>query len=324
MSCWYTRKEIALRVAILYTGMTLANGTSGLIAAAVFATLEGARGLAGWQWLFIVLAAFGAFFALFAIILLPDYPHSKSGSATWTMTEDMRKIAQARVAADRASEPEAKAGVWYGLKLCIFDYRLWITVLMNITLSMAFGFSNFFPSIVRGFGYSRTMTLVLTFPPYVLAAIGSLVVAGSSDRFRERGWHYSVAVLIGMTGYIVCLITTNHHARYGASFLYVGGIFSANPLMIGWLSNILGKTPEKRAVGVAMNNVLGQIGNFVAPYFFIQSDEPRYRLAFILMLVMAGVAVALSNTLKFSLYQANKKLKQEATRNGTAYQGYVH
>src|SRR6478736_2317287 len=97
MSSWYTRREIAVRIAIMSTGVSLANGLSGLIAAAVFTTLEGARGVAGWQWLFIVLALFGSAFALIAIFLLPDYPQSKSGSAMWTMTEDMRKVAQVRI-----------------------------------------------------------------------------------------------------------------------------------------------------------------------------------------------------------------------------------
>lgn len=40
MSCWYTRKEMAMRVAILFTGHTLAYCTAGLIAAAVFGTLD--------------------------------------------------------------------------------------------------------------------------------------------------------------------------------------------------------------------------------------------------------------------------------------------
>lgn len=43
MGCWYTRKEMAMRVALLYTGQTLAYCTAGLIAAAVFGTLDQVR-----------------------------------------------------------------------------------------------------------------------------------------------------------------------------------------------------------------------------------------------------------------------------------------
>lgn len=44
MSCWYTRREFALRVALLYSGLVLAQAFSGLIAAGVFGGMDGAMG----------------------------------------------------------------------------------------------------------------------------------------------------------------------------------------------------------------------------------------------------------------------------------------
>lgn len=49
MSSWYTRRELGLRMAILYSGLIIATAFSGLIAAGVFAGLGGAHGLAGWR-----------------------------------------------------------------------------------------------------------------------------------------------------------------------------------------------------------------------------------------------------------------------------------
>lgn len=49
LSSWYTRKELALRTAVLYSGLVLAITFSGLIAVGVFTRLEGKAGLAGWQ-----------------------------------------------------------------------------------------------------------------------------------------------------------------------------------------------------------------------------------------------------------------------------------
>lgn len=103
----------------------------------------------------------------------------------WTMTEDMRRIAEQRIIADKvtvASTAEMKTGIWHGLKLSLADYRLWIIVLINITISAAYGFSNFYPAIVRGFGFERTITLVITFPPYFFAAGLAVAIAWSSDK----------------------------------------------------------------------------------------------------------------------------------------------
>ncbi|KAL0929911.1 major facilitator superfamily transporter [Colletotrichum truncatum] len=325
MSCWYTRKEIALRTAILYTGLVLAMASSGLIAAGVYAGLEGVRGMAGWQWLFIVLAMAGSACAVVALFLLPDYPESKTGSGRWSMTEDMRRIAVARILADRVSQPEAKSNsIWYGLKLTFIDYRTWIFVAINISISAAYGFLNFFPSIVRGFGFeSRMTTLLLTAPPYVFAAVASLVNARSSDHFKERGYHMAGPVFVAILGYVVCTATGNVPARYAASFMYIGGMFAANPLINTWLVGTLGRTPEKRATAIPVINVLGQIGNLIAPYFFPDRDEPRYMMAFLLMMGFAAIGIACCLLLKFLLHRSNKKLLRRAQQNGTVYNPYT-
>ena len=127
MSCWYTRRELALRTALLYSGLVLAQAFSGLIAAGVFAGMSGLIGIAGWKWLFILEAAMSAFFALTAFFVLPNYPHSQSGSAMWTMTEEMRRIAVARIQADRVEEP-TNSTVWQGLRLALADPKIYCFV----------------------------------------------------------------------------------------------------------------------------------------------------------------------------------------------------
>ncbi|KAM0724015.1 hypothetical protein Q7P37_001006 [Cladosporium fusiforme] len=248
ISCWYTRKEIAVRMAILLTGVPIANGLAGLIAAAVFSSLEGKHGVAGWQWLFIVLAIAGAFSGVVAIFMLPDYPSSRTGSTMWLMTEDMRRIAETRIYADKVTVDSAapvKTGIWNGLKLSLKDLNLWIIVLMNIAISAAYGFSNFYPAIVRGFGYSRVITLVITFPPYLCAGLASIAIAWSSDKRGDRGWHFVIPIVPAMAAYIVCMATTHNVTRYAMSYLYVVGLFGANPLIHTWVATTLGRSPEK-------------------------------------------------------------------------------
>lgn len=128
LSCWYTRRELALRTAVLYSGLVLATAFSGLIAAGVFSGLDGARGIPGWGWLFIVEGAGSFLAAIIAFILLPDYTDSKTGSGRWLLTEREREVAAQRIALDRVSVPEANRSVWYGLGLAVRDYRMWTFV----------------------------------------------------------------------------------------------------------------------------------------------------------------------------------------------------
>ena len=72
-----------------------------------------------------------------------------------------------------------------------------------------------------------------------------------------------------------------------------------------------------------MVKVLGQIGNIIAPYFFLSHEEPGYRLAFILMMVMAVIGVTSAMGLKVYLTRSNKKLYRRALEQGTVYNPYI-
>ena len=67
------------------------------------------------------------------------------------MTEEMRKVAAARILDDRV-EIHEKSTVWVGLKLAVIDIKLYVFLFMNIFITSSYGFNNFFPTIVSGLG----------------------------------------------------------------------------------------------------------------------------------------------------------------------------
>lgn len=52
LSTWYTKKELAKRVAVLFFGMFGGNAISPLLASGIL-KLEGSGGLRGWKYLFL-------------------------------------------------------------------------------------------------------------------------------------------------------------------------------------------------------------------------------------------------------------------------------
>lgn len=92
LSLFYTRKEIATRLSILYSGNIVATSFSGLIAAATFNTLDGVYGLAGWKWLFIIEGALTFGIVAISIFLLPDFPLT-----TRWLTQAERELAHDRI-----------------------------------------------------------------------------------------------------------------------------------------------------------------------------------------------------------------------------------
>lgn len=173
----------------------------------------------------------------------------------------------------------------------------------------AYGFNNFFPTIVKGFKLGdNTLTLVLTAPPYLLAAVVAFSVAFSSDKRKERGFHISIPQGVACIGFIISVATINSAARYASAFLYICGCFASNALVFSWAANTLSQTPEKRACATAIVNVVSQLGNIYSPYFFPKTDGPRYVKAMILMMAFSALSVVTCAVMKVLLRRANRRL----------------
>ncbi|ETS79749.1 hypothetical protein PFICI_09602 [Pestalotiopsis fici W106-1] len=316
LSCWYTRKELGLRMAFMYTGLIVAIAFSGLIAAGVFSRLDHALGLAGWRWLYIIVGSVNFLLAVASMFLLPDFPEAATGSQRWLLSEEEQKVALERIAADSVTQ-ESNRSLLYGLRLAVSDRRTWAFVMLLLCNHAAFGFSYFFPSIVKGFGFGSTIvTLLCTSPPYLVGAVMSVVVSWSSDSRGERGYHIAVPAYIAAAGFIVSVATLNGPTRYAASFLYVSGCYAANGLIYGWAANVLNQTPEKKAVATSMLNVLAQLGNIISPYFFREQDEPRYLLAMFLLIGFSAASGCISLGLKWDLRRANRLITDAAVATG--------
>ena len=78
--------------------------------------------------LFIIEGTASFAIALGCMFILPDFPHSKTGSTRWLFTEAERELAVERLSRDRVSEREADHSVMHGLKLAVIDYRTWVFV----------------------------------------------------------------------------------------------------------------------------------------------------------------------------------------------------
>jgi sugar phosphate permease len=137
LSIFYTRKEIATRIAILYTGNILATAFAGLIAAGIFHGLDNVAGLAGWKWLFILQGAVTFVIAVVGYFVLPDRPQD-----TKWLTQEERDLAYNRVELDTVAN-KGETSTTQGLKQAAKDPLVWIFCFMAHMHLAANGFKNF-------------------------------------------------------------------------------------------------------------------------------------------------------------------------------------
>ncbi|GAB7365122.1 hypothetical protein MBLNU230_g6211t1 [Neophaeotheca triangularis] len=303
ISCFYTKKEIATRIAILYTGNILATAFAGLIAAGIFEGLSGVAGISGWQWLFILQGVVTFVIALVGFFLLPDFPLT-----TWWLTDEEKQLAHARIEADTVGN-EGKAGVWEGFKQAVNDPMVWLFAAMAHMHLAANGFKNFFPTVVQTLGFSQTITLVLTCPPYLIAGAVTIAVSWSSGKFNERTWHITISKLVATVGFAAAAATLDVAGRYVAMIIFTIGTYGVNSLILGWCGSTCGQTKEKKSVAISIVSTIMNASFIWTPYLWLDSDAPRYPIALGASAALSIATLALAWVGKIVMKRRNKKLR---------------
>ncbi|KAF9893667.1 hypothetical protein FE257_009835 [Aspergillus nanangensis] len=298
MSCWYTKRELGLRVAIMHSGAIMASSFAGLIAAGVFSKLEGYKGMGGWRWLFIIEGSISLGFALLAIGLLfdspGDSPEKMSGAGRWILSEKEKECAIERIRQDQVSNQiTSNRSVWFGLKLAIRDYRVWMLALIAL-------------------------------PPSMFSAVVQLIVAWLSDRFCDRSGPIILSMIVMIIGLAVDMGTDTSRSavRYFASFLYITGSDAVFSIPRAWVATAASQTSEERACAAAILEVISALSYIWSPYFFRNEDAPRYRPGMIILIVFAVACGAVTGLMRWLLWRDNRKIL--AKYQGTGLTPVLH
>lgn len=106
-------------------------------------------------------------------------------------------------------------------------------------------------------------TGLLTAAPYVVGTIGMLAWNRSSDRTRERKWHFIMACLLGAAGLAASAAMGSTDGALAAVAVATVGIYGSKPSFWPLPSEFL--TGTAAAGGIAMINCIGNLGGFVGP-----------------------------------------------------------
>lgn len=113
--------------------------------------------------------------------------------------------------------------------------------------------------------------------------------------------------------------TTNNAVRYAATFLYATGAYSVGSPILGWVSDTLSQTPEKKAVAYSLVNVTANLAYIYCAYLWPTSDGPRYMIGFSCMIGFAVASIICAWAMRFWLMSINKKLRESEDENVKLY-----
>ncbi|KAL1847648.1 hypothetical protein VTK73DRAFT_10307 [Phialemonium thermophilum] len=317
LSSWYTRKEMAMRCAILFGGNMLSNAFGSLIALGVTQDLDGVHGLESWRWLFIIEACMTFGFALISVFLLPNYPHNtrwlkgeERAVAVWRLIEDVGEADDA----DRHGGDDIS--MWRGFVLAVKDYKTWVLVWNHIFLTVGAGIVVFYPTVVGTLGFSREITYALIVPPYMLGFATSVYGCHHADIKKERTWHMIGTLCVTLVGLIILASTLNTGARYFSLFLVTCFVYIAFDCNLAWIQNCIPRPAPKRAAAIALVNMLSQLGNIIASYIYPNNQAPRFWMACTVEGIALVCSIALTVAFRFALKRENRKLDEKERAQG--------
>jgi hypothetical protein len=156
--------------------------------------------------------------------------------------------------AEEASDEDDEISVFVGLKMAFTDPALYCIWLMQLGLNTASAFTNFFPTIVKSFGFNSTVTLLLTAPPYCFAAILGILNSLHSDKTKERWLHILWPQVFCSVGFIISATSLNVGARYTATFMMMS-VYGSFGCILSWIATSLPRPSSKRAVSYAASRL---------------------------------------------------------------------
>lgn len=209
--------------------------------------------------MYLIMRSFSFFFSIIGLCFFPNKPPT-----TWWLTPARKQLAAERIAADTVEKKE-DVNLLKGLRECLRDRRVWVFMVSQHLQTATSSFRIFLPTLIDTLGFSKTITLVLTCPPYILAGISSILAGLSSGRFNERIWHITVIKSISILGFVLACAATNTGARYFAAFVFVAATCPVSPLNLSWTGITCGQTSEKRAASLAAVNTLSSFSLIWTP-----------------------------------------------------------
>lgn len=290
MTYWFPAARRAKALSMFFMAIPLAGILGGPLSGWIMHAFQGAQGLAGWKWLFM-LEALPSLCLGVAIFLYLD---NGIASAKW-LSDDEKAMLKRNVESDRT-----KATEHVSIRAFIRDRRLWLMAGIYFCVVLGqYGLTFWLPTIIRRTGVADPLWVgILTAIPYICAIIALPLLGTSADKRRERRFHLAIPMLVAAAAFatlpmlgsvgpsIICVsvaaagilassslfwalptaVLSGMSAAAGIAavncFANLAGFFS--PAIVGWLNDLTGKATAG-LIFISTAIVLGAVLVFFVP-----------------------------------------------------------
>jgi MFS family permease len=286
LTFWFPSHERARAVAKFMTATSLA-GVVGAPLSSALLKLDGVAGLSGWQWLFLFEGVPTVLLGVSVLFVLKDGPAVadwlKPEERTWLkrelqLDEERYGAAQHHNLLDAFRLPAVwvLAGVYIIIQIGVYIVNLWMPLILS-------GLAH------RDGAADASLIARYATVPYALAAILTVVLGWSSDRWNERRGHLAGCMALAAVGFAWAARAHSVPVALCAMSLVAIGLWSTMGPFWALTTRMIGGAAA--AGGVAIITMVGAVGGFLGPYVTGRLRDATHSFAGGLYLI-SGLALA--------------------------------
>lgn len=255
LTLWYPSRLRSTRTAWFVAAIAVSGVIGNLISGWIMDLFSGAKGLMGWQWLFLsegIPSIIVGFWVIF-------YLNSSIEEAQWLTVEEKALLAKNLLAEDQHKTEHKLIDAFKSGKV-------WVLCAIYFTLMIGlYGIAFWLPTIVNAFGIKGYFGVgVITAIPYGVSVIGMILLSNHSDKTGERRLHYVFNVTAGAIGLVLSGVFASNPVL-AIIFLSIStlGVIGSMPLFWPLPSAFLAGTAA--AAGIGIVNSVGNLGGYFGP-----------------------------------------------------------
>lgn len=250
--------------------------------------MDGALGLAGWKWLFLIEGAPAIILGIAVLILLPSKPRE----ASW-LTIDEKEAVEARLSAERKEREQHR--FWASL----VDPRVLLLAVTQFTYTVgSYGVALFLPLIIKAHNYSNLSVGFLTAIPNLVACVVMIYWAIAIGRSGRKITGLAITCLVSGLGLVIAIWANSFLISFLGLTVAVVGTNTARAII--WTIPARFLSGFGAAGGLALINSIGTSGGFAGPSImgFLKDATGSFDTGLMVMSGFLFVATILAFSLK--------------------------
>ena len=261
LTYWFPAQRRAQMVAWFMTGIAVSNIIGSPVSGAILQYFDGANGMRGWQWLFLIEGIPSVIMGVVLFLMLPDGPMK----AKW-LSDGERQLVLTRLAEEEARK--GALGHTHGIAQVFADWRIWVFGVVYFAGALCLYTTNFWmPTLISEFGVATNDFLtigLLSMIPWGITAVVQVLWAWNSDRTGERRWHTAGGFAMCVAGMVMlAMIDGSPVLQMAALTLVTCGALCW--VVAFWSIPTAFLSGAGAAAGIAWINAIGNLGGHFGP-----------------------------------------------------------